>query len=38
MLTNILIFVHTYVASKIEKKEKNEEKVTMKLRLNFSNN
>ena len=32
-----LFFVHSYVASKIEKKEKMEEKVTMGLKINFSN-
>ena len=32
-----LFFVHSSVASKIEKKEKMEEKVTMKFKRSFSN-
>ena len=32
-----LFFVHSYVASKIEAKQKMDEKVTMKLKNNFSN-
>ena len=32
-----LFFVHSYIAAKIEKKEKIEEKVTMRFKMNFSN-
>ena len=36
MLAMYLFFVHSYVASEIERTEKIEEKVTMGLKRNFS--
>ena len=37
LISRHFFFVHSYVAAKIEKKGKKEEKVTVRLKINLSN-
>ena len=37
LISRYFFFVHSYVAAKIEKKGKKEEKVTVRLKINLSN-